>query len=121
MTSFRTPRRFEIWLARVYFKDKPNVVKQRPVVVIDTRESSATVAKVTSHTPRDDFEGEVAIENWQEAGLLKPSTIRCSQVYELNYSELLKDKPFGMLQREDRERLTEQLYDLGIIASEKND
>ena len=83
-------RRWEIWLARVAFEDKPSVQKIRPVLIISPNEAFILSLKITSHKPRKYCEGEYAIIKWKEAGLDKTSTVRCTKQLKLNGDDLLK-------------------------------
>ncbi len=84
MSDFRFPKPYEVWRLRFFFEDKPDIEKERPVVVLDRNEETGQVlvagAKVTSHAPRPDFPGEVSLQNWQQAGLVKPSVVRKSLI-----------------------------------------
>ena len=110
-----TQKRFDVWLARVYFSDRPDIAKIRPVLVVDAEADMITIAKITSHSPRSAFEGEVSLTRWQDAGLLKPSTVRCSQVFKMMTSELLGEQPLGRIQHPDSETLLEVLAALGVL------
>jgi mRNA interferase MazF len=80
--------------------------KRRPGVIISDggttiADIDVTIAKITSHQPRNEF--DVPIEYWQEAGLIKPSVVRCSKIITLNESELLYR--VGKLQEPDLKRV----------------
>lgn len=66
---------WEIWLAKVSFEDNPNVIKNRPVLILQNNTAIFISAKITSHAPRNDFPGEYKIIEWETAGLKKESTI----------------------------------------------
>ena len=65
MSDCRFPKPYEVWRLRFFFEDKPDIAKERPVVVLDRNEETGQVlvagAKVTSHAPRPDFPGEVSV------------------------------------------------------------
>lgn len=72
---------WEVWLAAVRFEDSPQI-KNRPVVVTSTEQIYVIALKVTSHAPRMEW-GEYALQQWQAAGLSKPSTVRISKRLKL--------------------------------------
>ncbi len=45
------------------------------------------IATVTSQQSRNEF--DVEIEYWEEAGLAKPSVVRCSKINTVHFEELL--------------------------------
>lgn len=62
------------------FSDQ-TTTKKRPVVVISSNgyndiSFDIVIMAITSQTTRTSGIGECVIENWQSAGLLKPSTIK---------------------------------------------
>ncbi len=71
--------KWDIWLAKVAFEDEPNIIKNRPVLIIDNTKCLVLSLKITSHAPRTSYKDEYQILEWKEAGLLKPSTIRISK------------------------------------------
>ena len=83
-------RRWEIWLARVAFGDKPTIQKVRPVLIVSPNEAFILSLKITSHEPRKYCEGEYVIIKWKEAGLHKTSTVGCAKQLKLNEDDLLK-------------------------------
>lgn len=40
---------WEIWLAKVSFEDNPNVIKNRPVLILQNNTAIFISAKITSH------------------------------------------------------------------------
>lgn len=84
------PRKWEIWLATVYFEDNPTQAKERPVIILDITASYVYVAiKVTSSAPRAGYPKEYVIRKWAEAGLDKHSTARCSKILRIPRSEMI--------------------------------
>lgn len=75
--------------------------KQRPaLVVFDGGDADVIVARVTTqlyHTPFD-----VAVSDWQSAGLLAPSVIRLHKLATLE--KTLIRRILGQLQRHDQQR-----------------
>lgn len=56
--------------------------RQRPgLVLLDTGEADILVARVTSQAVRDQF--DIALEDWQAAGLLMPSIVRVHKLATL--------------------------------------
>lgn len=95
--------KWDIWVANVVFEDNPKVSKVRPVLVISPEEYYVLSVKITSHSPRNNYFGEYSIKYWEEAGLLKPSTVRLSRKIKLNYNELLRR--IGSLHPTDRQNI----------------
>lgn len=65
MMSNNQPLPYEVWRLAFYFDDKPDVFKYRPIVILDINSDTGEVlvagVKVTSHPPRTDCPGEVAL------------------------------------------------------------
>ena len=87
------------------YEDQPGKSKERPVVVGAISEQSAEIfllaVKVTSHAPRPEFPGEVALLDWQQAGLEKPSVVRCSKHLVVPIDVLLGQRKYGRLSNRD--------------------
>lgn len=81
---------FDIVVVRFAFEDKPEVSKPRPAVVVGLCDGKAqlTFAKVTSHAPRLECPGEVQLLDWEDEGLAKPSTVRCSKLVALAENQI---------------------------------
>ena len=102
---------WEIWLAKVSFEDNPNVIKNRPVLILQNNTAIFISAKIKSHAPRNDFPGEYKIIEWETAGLKKESTIRLSKLLPLQKQDFIHK--LGKLQALDQfnvQRLLKQLY-----------
>jgi len=82
-----TIKPWEAWLAAVRFEDSQEV-KKRPVVVTSAGNIYVIALKVTSHIPRNEW-GEYALQQWQAAGLSKPSTVRIGKRLRLQQSDLV--------------------------------
>lgn len=80
------PEKWEVWLAEVRFEDSPEK-KKRPVVIVAPNIAYYLSLKVTTHPPRPQYQGEYALQMWQEAGLARPSTVRSSKLLELRDSD----------------------------------
>lgn len=94
------PQIYDVWLMRVENPDHPGVGKVRPVIVthVDDDRLSGIVVKVTSVTTWGEL-GDVKLLDWQQEGLYKPSTARCSQRFWFGTRDLLKH--FGRLSPRD--------------------
>ena len=77
-------RRGEIWLAEIEGKRRPVVVIDKETMVV---EIDRVVASVTSQPPRSEY--DIFINYWQEAGLDKPSIVRCTKINTLHHNELI--------------------------------
>ena len=77
---------WDIYIADVPFEDLPQS-KLRPVIILGDSVFVVDCLKMTSKPPRP---GEYALQKWQEAGLLKPTTVRISKRLLLNRNSLRK-------------------------------
>ena len=77
----------------------------------------ALVTKVTGNTWRDE-PGYVVLRDWQDAGLSKPSAVRCSQLLRLPSNLFLDDGPTGRLSAYDAGRVAWEINELypGLLA-----
>lgn len=111
------PQPYDVWRLAFCFEGKPDVVKERPVVVLNCNSKTGQVliadAKVTSHAPRSDFPGEVQLKNWMQAGLQKPFVVRCSKIAQFSLSAFEGRIRYGRLTAEDRYAVYLALKDLG--------
>lgn len=80
----KTGKRGEIWTVELNGKRRPVVIVSNDNVIV---ELDQLIATVTSQHTRNEF--DVAIEYWQEAGLDKPSIVRCSKLNTVHFKELL--------------------------------
>lgn len=99
----RTMNKWDIWYANVYFEDDCSQNKNRPVVIISVEPFCCISLKITSHSRRNNCNGEYEIIEWSCAGLNRPSVIRASQKYELAPSDFLH--PIGRLHPTDIKNL----------------
>ena len=97
------------------YEDVPGTYKERPVVVGAVSDDVAVVllAKVTGHGPRLEFPGEVRLADWREAGLDKPSTVRCSKTVEVDIRDVEETRLVGRLSERDAESVRRGLYEAG--------
>ena len=76
--------------------------KQRPALVLfDSGDQDVLGARVTTAEGETDF--DVAIENWKEAGLLAPSTVRLHKLATVEKN--LVRRRLGWVSPSDRERI----------------
>jgi mRNA interferase MazF len=72
--------------------------KLRPAIVIkDTNDSDLIVVRATSQIHKSDY--DITVEDWQSAGLLKPTIIRVHKLTAIE-TKLVKRK-MGMLSARD--------------------
>lgn len=113
------PRQFEIWWVPFALPDKPGKAKNRPSVILQWDDGTriALVTKVTGNTWRDE-PGYVVLRDWQDAGLSKPSAVRCSQLLRLPSNLFLDDGPTGRLSAYDAGRVAWAINELypGLLA-----
>lgn len=93
-----TGKRWEVWTVELNGKRRPVVIVSNDNVIV---ELDHLIATVTSQPTRNEF--DVAIEYWEEAGLAKPSIVRCSKLNTLHFKELLFK--IGKLNDHDLERV----------------
>lgn len=93
-----TPSRWEIWLVDMPFEEGIGS-KIRPGLVIGTSNKYYVVGKMTSHLPRENYPYEYALQDWKAAGLSVPTTLRLSQILELDISTF--KKKIGTIQSAD--------------------
>lgn len=79
--------KWEIWLAKVAFEDQPEVVKNRPVLILNKNEAYILSLKITKHIPRNS--NEYRIVKWREAGLDVESTIRIGKRLKLKETDFI--------------------------------
>ena len=106
-----SPKRWDIYLAKVPFEEKDGRYRVRPVLIYEKRQAFILTFKMTSHAPRSNFPGEYAIRDWSAAGLSKRTTIRLSKPFVFREQDL--QRKLGFLQRDDRAAITriiEKMY-----------
>ena len=82
-----TIKPWEVWFASVRFEDS-SAVKARPIVVTSSGNIYVWALKVTSHAPRKEW-GEYQLQQWQAAGLTKPSTVRIGKRIQLEQRDMI--------------------------------
>jgi mRNA-degrading endonuclease toxin of MazEF toxin-antitoxin module len=114
MMNERKPKRYEVWWVPFAFPDKPGRSKNRPSVVLqwDGNRRMVLITKVTGNINRNEI-GYVVLRDWESAGLLKPSAVRCSQLLDVPRELFLDEGPVGVLSKYDAERV----YDAVLQAN----
>lgn len=101
------PRSFELWRVNFPFEDKPDKSKTRPALVIREREGRlyALMLRVTSNTGRA-AEYDVYLDDWRNAGLDRPSVVRCDKLAAIDASDVDWSHPvYGRLTVHDARRV----------------
>lgn len=93
-----TIKEWEIHWAFVKFEDSDEV-KRRPVLIINKSRAAIVSLKMTG-TDRGDDVRECRIDEWREAGLSKPTSVRLDKILCLQESDL--DGKIGELQERDK-------------------
>ena len=104
--SNNQPLPYEVWRLAFYFDDKPDVFKCRPVVILDINSDTGEVLVA----------GEVALQHWKEAGLLKPSVVRCTKIAQFCLSDFDGCSRYGCLSKDDEIAVTNALTELGYLG-----
>lgn len=117
MTTSSGVRPFDVLRVPFEFEDKPGVCKARPAVVASARGGSVVLlVKVTGHGPRGGFPGEVRLADWEQAGLSKPSTVRCSKSLVVDLESLEFFELLGHLSEGDTARVVAGLIEAGKVG-----
>jgi len=103
------PNKWDVWLVEVQFEDIEGA-KIRPALVIDPQKNYVIVGKMTSHAPRDKFPYEYPLQDWQGAGLTKPTTLRLSQRPQIEIGKF--KKKLGVVQPIDMVRIYSMLSEI---------
>lgn len=119
MMMTNEPRTWEVWQLAFAYEDDPEKSKLRPVIIAAKSDAEVEVlvlsVKVTSHAPRADFPGEIPILDWEEAGLSKPSTARCSKHLLVPLSAFRGAHRYGRLSKRDESAVRDALKWMGLI------
>ena len=89
-----------------------SAVKKRPAVVVSSdaynqKRPDIIIMAVTSPMRSAGYFGDIAVNQWQQAGLLKPSVIK---PIVTTIEKSLVIKKLGQLHKEDRKSLRESFY-----------
>ena len=74
--------KWDIWVAKVWYDDHSGW-KIRPVMILDGSRCLVLSVGITSHSPRENYEGEYLIIDWKEAGLDHQSTLRLGDLLNI--------------------------------------
>lgn len=80
-------------------------LKKRPGLVLAIDESDALLARITTRPPRET--GDIFLENWDAAGLPKPSTVRLTKLVTIDRRLVLRR--VGCLSAPDRSSIVQGL------------
>ena len=80
---------WSVWRAIVRFEDDPNSSKERPVIILDDRTALCLSLKVTSKVKNDRY--HVKLEQWEAAGLTRPSWVDISKIITLQEGDFVKE------------------------------
>lgn len=94
----------EIWLCEIKGKKRPVLIVGNNDIVVEV---DRTITTISSQKPRNKY--DVVIEQWEEAGLDKPSIVRCSKINTVHYKELLFK--IGLLTDTDFDRVRDAIRD----------
>jgi len=89
-----------------------SAVKKRPAVVVSSdaynrKRPDSIIMAVTSQMRSAGYFGDIVVNQWQQAGLLKPSVIK---PIVTTIEKSLVIKTLGRLKKEDRNSLRESFY-----------
>ena len=82
--------------------------KDRPVVIINDGigiDIDVNILRVTTKTPRNEF--DIQLKHWKEAGLKRPSTVRCTKINTIKPGKTMIK--VGRLHPEDLKKVQEQM------------
>ena len=98
----------DIVLLEFPFSDAVGVKRRPALVLLDTGDEDVLVARVTSHITHTAF--DVELMEWEQAGLLLPSTVRLHKLATLE-KRLIRRK-LGTLTVEDWRRVKVKVREL---------
>ena len=87
----------ELVIVAFLFAGTPETKHRPGLVLLDTGDEDMIVAKITSQIPRTTF--DVEIQEWQQAGLKRPSAVRLHKLNTLQKS--LVERRLGILTPDD--------------------
>lgn len=76
----------EVWL----YLDKDSE-KFRPALIVKNRmeiDNDVTFVKLSTRESRCEY--DIELEKWEEYGLIRSSTVRCSKIYTIKESDLIR-------------------------------
>ena len=98
-------KQWEVWFAKFPYDDNPNIIKERPVIILNVETLEVLSVKVTTHEVRDEDEFDTPIIYWKNAGLKRPSIARISKSINLSPENFVNKK--GDLHNDDRQTIME--------------
>ena len=105
--SEAAPAPWEIWHARFNFDDRG--YKFRPVLVLACSPDGLLAAMITSTSNKLSLPLDTPIDDWQEAGLTKPSLVRVDRIALLPPTYLGTAGRIGRLSPRDTHRVSRAL------------
>lgn len=82
----------DIYRLNYPFDENPSITKERPamILVIGKSKKDFHALKITS-AQRKGYKYDVAISDWQQAGLSKPSYVRCDKIQSFVEQDIVKN------------------------------
>lgn len=111
MTSSAAPQLWEIWHARFDYQEGKGY-KFRPVIVVGVRDDGSLVMMVTSSTNKLHMEHDYLLQDWQSAGLVKPSIARVDRIAEIPAGYLGTAGRLGRLSERDAAAISRILSEI---------
>ena len=108
--SEAAPAPWEIWHARFNFDDRG--YKFRPVLVLACSPDGLLAAMITGASNKLSLPLDTPIDDWQEAGLTKPSLVRVDRIALLPPTYLGTAGRIGRLSPRDAHRVSQALSTL---------
>ena len=105
--SEAAPAPWEIWHARFNFDDRG--YKFRPVLVLACSPDGLLAAMITGASNKLSLPLDTRIDDWQEAGLTKPSLVRVDRIALLPPTYLGTAGRIGRLSPRDKHRVSQAL------------
>ncbi len=109
--SDKEPQPWEVWHARFDFSEGHGY-KFRPVIVLAMRPDGTLVAMVTSAANKLSLEHDYLIQEWEAAGLAKPSIARLDRIAEIPAGYLGNAGRIGRLAEDDIASIKAMLADI---------
>ena len=94
---------WDVWYANYPYEENPNIIKPRPVVVLNIEPLEVLSIKVTHHDVRESDPFDIPIIKWKEAGLTVASVARISKAIYLDKNSFTSI--IGQLHPDDIERI----------------
>ncbi|MDR2108596.1 MAG: hypothetical protein LBP28_03935 [Coriobacteriales bacterium] len=113
MSSSSDLTQFGIYLAKIYFADKPEVFKVRPVLVIDMVNQLVLALKMSSRVRQVRVPSYI-LADWQHYGLNVPTAVLLSPLLALPGHDLYSERLLGVLNDQDIQSVLSGLADLRV-------